>query len=102
MKTKLKTPSVLTAAAILMTAWSCAAGDAKPAPTTPPPLLTAMQQELDRSMAGISKSEPPDYFISYTVADRQYSEVSGSHGALLSSSENRARWLEVQNRGGTY
>ena len=102
MKTKLKTPTIFIAAAILVTAWSCVAGDAKPASTTAPPVLTAMQQELDRSMAGISKSEPPDYFISYTVADRQYSEVSGSNGALLSSTENRARWLEVQTRVGTY
>jgi predicted Zn-dependent protease len=61
-----------------------------------------MQEELDRSMAGISKAEPADYFISYTVADRQYAEVSGSNGALLSSGENRARWLEVQTRVGTY
>src|ERR1700733_11200298 len=102
MKTKLKTPTIFIAAAILVTAWSCVAGDAKPASTTAPPVLSAMQQELDRLMAGISKSEPPDYFISYTVADRQYSEVSGSNGALLSSGDSRARWLEVQTRVGTY
>ncbi len=100
MKTKLKN-TLFTAAAILLTAWVCIAGDAKPATATPP-VLTAMQEELDRSMAGISKSEPPDYFISYTVADRQYSEVSGSNGALLSSTDNSARWLEVQTRVGTY
>jgi TldD protein len=101
MKTKLKNTTLFTAAAILLTAWVCVAGDAKPATATPP-VLTAMQEELDRSMAGISKSEPPDYFISYTVADRQYSEVSGSNGALLSSTDNSARWLEVQTRVGTY
>ena len=100
MKTKLKN-TLFTAAAILLSAWVCIAGDAKP-PTATPPVLTAMQEELDRSMAGISKSEPPDYFISYTVADRQYSEVSGSNGALLSSTDNSARWLEVQTRVGTY
>jgi len=102
MKTKPKTAIIFMAAAILGTAWSCIAGGAKPASTTAPPVLTAMRQELDRSMAGISKSEPPDYFISYTVADRQYGQVSGSNGALLSSTENRARWLEVQTRVGTY
>jgi predicted Zn-dependent protease len=67
-----------------------------------PPILTAMQQELDRSMAVLSKSDPPAYFISYTVADRQYAEVSGSNGALLSSTDTRARWLEVQTRVGGY
>ncbi len=45
---------------------------------------------------------PAAYFISYTVADRQYSSVSGSNGALLSSSDDRGRWLEVQTRTGTY
>jgi predicted Zn-dependent protease len=53
-------------------------------------------------MAALSKSDPPVYFISYTIADRQFSEVSGSNGALLSSSDNHARWLEVQSRVGTY
>ncbi|MGB8541178.1 MAG: metallopeptidase TldD-related protein [Candidatus Acidiferrales bacterium] len=102
MKTKLKTATISIATAVLVSAWVCVAGDAKPASTSTPPVLTAMQEELNRSMTGISKSEPPDYFISYTVADRQYTEVSGSNGALLSSSENRARWLEVQTRVGTY
>jgi hypothetical protein len=86
MKTKLKTATIFIAVAVLVSAWVSAAGDAKPASTSAPPVLTAMQEELNRSMAGISKSEPPDYFISYTVADRQYTEVSGSNGALLSSS----------------
>jgi len=102
MKTKLKTRSLFAGTAILIAAWACVAGDRPPQPATAPPVLTAMQEELDRSMAGISKSEPTDYFISYTVADRQYSEVSGSNGALLSSGDNRARWLEVQTRVGTY
>jgi len=61
-----------------------------------------MQTELDRSFAALSKSDPPAYFISYTVADRQEVEVSGSNGALLSSSEDRGRWLEVQTRVGSY
>jgi predicted Zn-dependent protease len=75
---------------------------AKPTQAPTPAVLTAMQDELDRSMAAMSKGDPPDYFISYTVADRQYSEVSGSNGALLTSGETRARWLEVQTRVGTY
>src|SRR5271163_2547008 len=102
MKTKLKARSLFVGTAILIAAWACVAGDRPPQPTTAPPVLTAMQEELDRSMAGISKAEPTDYFISYTVADRQFSEVSGSNGALLSSGDNRARWLEVQTRVGTY
>src|ERR1700733_3349998 len=71
-------------------------------PTEAPAILATMQSELDRSMAGYSKADPPVYFISYTIADREYAEVSGSNGALLSSTENHARWLEVQTRVGTY
>lgn len=67
-----------------------------------PAVLTAMQQELDRSIEAMGKGDPAGYYISYTVADRQYSEVSGSNGALLSSTDTRARWLEVQTRVGTY
>jgi TldD protein len=67
-----------------------------------PAVLTAMQDELDRSMAAMSKADPSSYFISYTVADRDYVEVSGSNDALLTSSDTRARWLEVQTRVGSY
>jgi len=75
-------------------------GRAADVPT--PPVLTAMQDELDRSMETFSKADPPVYFARYTVADRQESEVSGSNGALLSSTEDRGRWLEVQTRTGAY
>ena len=74
---------------------SLAADRATPAAAAPPALV-AMQEELDRSMTTLSKADPPVYFISYTLADRQDSDVSGSNGALLSSTEDRARWLEVQ------
>ena len=77
-----------------------AAARAAQAPT--PAVLVAMKEEIDRSMAAMSSGDPNAYFISSTVADRQYSEVSGSNGALLTSTETRARWLEVQTRVGTY
>jgi TldD protein len=77
-----------------------AAAGAAQAPT--PAVLVAMKDELDRSIAAMSKGDSAAYFISSTVADRQYSEVSGSNGALLTTSETRARWLEVQTRVGTY
>jgi TldD protein len=74
-----------------------------PIPSVPgEAILSAMQAELDRSMTALSKGDPPVYFLSYTLADRQYSSVSGSNGALLSSSDDRGRWLEVQTRTGSY
>src|SRR6202041_768086 len=101
MKTTHRPRVLFTGITILAAAFATLAA-ARPAQAPTPAVLTAMQDELDRSMAAMSKGDPPDYFISYTVADRQYSEVSGSNGALLSSTQNRARWLEVQTRVGTY
>jgi len=75
---------------------------AQPAQAAPSPILGAVQQELDREMAAIGKADPPAYFLSYTVTDSQRSEVTGSNGALLSSQEQRSRWLEGQVRVGSY
>ena len=68
----------------------------------PSPLIAAMQAELDRSFKVLSGQEPPAYFIGYTATDTQRAEVSGSNGALLSSSEAHNRWLQVSVRTGTY
>jgi TldD protein len=87
---------------VIFTATSAALAGDRLAPAQTPAVLVAMQEELDRSMAGLSKADPPVYFISYTVADREFSTVSGSNGALLSSTDDRARWLEVQTRVGSY
>jgi TldD protein len=78
---------------------------AAPPPDTPAkrsPLLAAMQEELDRSVKALGALDPPAYYIGYTVTDTQRAEVSGSNGALLSSNENRNRWLEVAVRAGSY
>src|SRR5258708_20912011 len=61
-----------------------------------------MQGELDRSIKTLSTQDPPAYFIGYTITDTQRADVSGSNGALLTSNENRNRWLEVSVRTGTY
>jgi TldD protein len=66
------------------------------------PLLAAMQAELDRSVKTLSAQDPTAYYLSCTVTDTQRAEVSGSNGALLSSNENRNRWLEVSVRTGSY
>src|ERR1700751_4123870 len=66
------------------------------------PLLAALQAELDRSLKTYSAQAPPAYYIGYTVTDTQRVDVSGSNGALLNSSEARARWLEVAVRTGSY
>lgn len=103
MKLKLKTRTVHSSLTILALALATGLASAGRADQTPvPAVMTALQDELDRSMAALSSGDPPAYFISYTVADRQFSEVSGSNGAVLTSTENRGRWLEVQTRVGSY
>lgn len=66
------------------------------------PLLAALQAELDRSVKIFKAQDPPAYYLGYTITDTQRAEVSGSNGALLSSTENRNRWLEVSVRTGDY
>ena len=66
------------------------------------PLLAAMQAELERSVKVLSSQDPAAYYIGYTITDSQRADVSGSNGALLNSTENRNRWLEVAVRTGSY
>jgi TldD protein len=66
------------------------------------PLLGAMQAELDRSIHAFGTQTPPAYFIGYTITDSHHANVSGSNGALLTSSEDHNRWLEVSVRTGSY
>ncbi len=73
-----------------------------PAMAKPSPLIASMQIELERSFKVLGGQEPPAYFIGYTITDTQRAEVSGSNGALLSSSEARNRWLQVSVRAGSY
>jgi TldD protein len=83
---------------------------AAPRPAPPPdtstakrsPLLAAMQEELDRSFKVLNSQDPPAYYLGYTITDTNRVNVSGSNGALLSSDENRNRWLEVSVRTGSY
>ena len=102
MTSRLNTRPTRFLALILVSSLGCLAAGRPTADRSTPPVLVAMQTELDRSFDALSKADPPDYFISYTVSDREYTEVSGSNGALLSSTENRGRWLEVQTRVGSY
>src|SRR5258708_10058680 len=90
---------VLTAAGVKSPAAKAIAQDAKAKRS---PLLAVRQAELDRSFKALNVQDPPAYYIGYTITDTQRADVSGSNGALLSSSENRNRWLEVSVRTGSY
>lgn len=100
-KSRLTNQSFLAVVVLMLAASTPIAADrlSQTAPT--PEILTAMQQELERSFDAMSKADPPCYYISYAVSDRDYATVSGSNGALLNSDESRARWLQVQTRVGS-
>ena len=66
-------------------------------------LLKAMEEELQRSMKGLSeKDNPPPYFISYYVIETQGATISASYGALRRSLTERSRLLDVEVRVGDY
>ena len=96
-------PSLAMGFAVIFLAAATLAGPPDtPAIGKPSPLIAAMQTELERSFKVLGGQEPPAYFIGYTITDTQRAEVSGSNGALLSSSEVRNRWLQVSVRTGSY
>jgi predicted Zn-dependent protease len=84
------------------------AGQQRPAPQAartqaqPAPMMQTLEQELEREMAVLSKADPPAYYIGYTVTESNRANVSGSNGALLSSTTGQSRWLEAQVRVGSY
>ena len=69
----------------------------------PPDLvLTAMQQELDRSLQNLKKTPVPPYFLSYQLTDNRSTAVSASFGALTASSDQTTRLLDLDLRVGDY
>lgn len=66
-------------------------------------LLTAMQEEMDRAMAGLRlKDQPAPYYIAYTIQDTTSSRLRATLGALLADDTGRGRMLRVEVRVGDY
>jgi len=66
-------------------------------------LLGAMQEELDRSLAGFkAKGDPAPYFLSYAVTEERNVEILASYGAIKTSSNEKTRRLDVDVRVGDY
>jgi len=68
----------------------------------PSPLIAALQEELQRELAILSKADPAAYYLGYTLTDSDHAEVVGSNGALLNSQQSHNRWLESQVRVGGF
>lgn len=63
----------------------------------------AMHDEMQRSVQKLQLEQlDKPYFVSYRVVDSESKEVSASLGSVLSSSENRIRFLTVEVRVGDY
>lgn len=87
------------AAAARVVAVPPASGDG----STKPPGLAALEDELHRAMTELGKhGKPPPYFIAYEVYDRTEVLISASYGALVQSTERRARTLDTDVRVGDY
>ena len=66
------------------------------------PILQAMQEELQRSMAVLGQGQVPPYFLSYEITDMQIAQVGASFGVLTNSNIDRRRQLDIDLRVGTY
>ncbi|MBZ5694656.1 MAG: TldD/PmbA family protein [Acidobacteriia bacterium] len=66
------------------------------------PIVTAMRQELDRSMQDFKKTSVPPYFLSYELTDNRAINVSAAFGTLISTSDRTTRVLDVDLRVGDY
>ncbi len=66
-------------------------------------LLTAMEEELQRSMRGLRDTDnPPPYFISYHITESMQYSFAASFGAQRYSANSHSRFLDVEVRVGDY
>ncbi|HWT87181.1 MAG TPA: metallopeptidase TldD-related protein [Candidatus Angelobacter sp.] len=64
-------------------------------------VLKTMQTELSRATAGLAKSDPAPYFLSYTVYDQNVVILAGAYGSLLTDTAMRRRQADVTMRVGS-
>ncbi len=84
-------------AGVLLLATAVGAAEDKPSP-----VLTAMQQELERSMSVLGQQPQPPYFLSYEITEVKAAQVEAAFGTLLASGEEESRILDVDLRVGSY
>jgi TldD protein len=64
-------------------------------------VLKTMQTELSRASAGLAKSDPAPYFLSYTVYDQNVVILAGAYGSLLTDTAVKRRQADVTMRVGS-
>src|SRR5271156_807259 len=81
-----------------------AASTDKPTPKDAPAsdaVLKAMQTELARATTDLAKTDPPPYYLSYTVYDQDFTVMVGAYGSLLQDFAAHRRSADVAMRVGT-
>ena len=66
-----------------------------------PPLLSIMQQELDRAMAALGKADPAAYFVSYSITELSSSAIIASNGAIVATPSRHERVASISVRVGS-
>ena len=66
-----------------------------------PPLLSIMQQELDRAMAALGKADPAAYFVSYSVTEVVGSAIIANNGAIMTTPSRHERVANISVRVGS-
>ncbi|HVM94648.1 MAG TPA: metallopeptidase TldD-related protein [Terriglobales bacterium] len=71
-----------------------------PRPAVDTELLATVEKELHRGQAELAKLDPAPYFIGYNVSDGETISVLGTQGAILTSTRERSRVVDVSMRIG--
>src|SRR5260221_12378376 len=72
-------------------------GEAAPSATAASDVvLKTMQTELSRATAGLAKSDPAPYFLSYTVYNQNVGILGGADGSLLTDRGGSGGAAEVR------
>lgn len=66
------------------------------------PVLQTMHAELTRSFQNLQKAPLPPYFLSYQLTDNRAIDITSSFGAIMGSSDQSSRLLDLDLRVGDY
>ncbi len=80
---------------------SSLSGQSSPSATPDPVLLNVMQQELQRAMTSLSKSDPAPYFISYATTEEFGTVIMASNGAIVANIGRHERTADISVRVGS-
>ena len=78
------------------------AAPAREAAGKPSPVLSAMKEELARSLGAFQNQPLAPYFLSYEITETESAHVRASFGTLAASSQSRRRQLDIDLRVGDY